>query len=98
MIRIKDILRKKGVTAEMLVLANEAAKHKPDDQDPECLTPTMEMWGKATRRGRPLKENRKRDVHIMFDADVLNHLRSTGRGWQTRVSNYIRTAVHKGAL
>jgi uncharacterized protein (DUF4415 family) len=98
MLKIKDILRKKGVTAEMLTLANEAAKRNPDDQDPECLTPTREMWKKATRRGRPLKADRKQDVHIMFDVDVLSHLRSTGRGWQTRVNNYIRTAVHKGAL
>jgi len=47
----------------------------------------------ARRRGRPagsVKEDRKVQTAIRFDPDVLQALRSTGRGWQTRVNDVMR--------
>ncbi|HEU0231479.1 MAG TPA: BrnA antitoxin family protein [Burkholderiaceae bacterium] len=32
------------------------------------------------------------------DADVMEHLRESGKGWQTRVNAVLREAVEKGRL
>ena len=48
------------------------------------------------RRGRPagsIKEGRKVQTAIRFDPDVLAALKSTGRGWQTRVNDVMREWV-----
>ena len=47
----------------------------------------------ARRRGRPvgsLADSRKVKTTIRFDPDVLADLKSTGRGWQTRVNDAMR--------
>ena len=48
----------------------------------------------ARKRGRPtgtVKETPKVSTTIRFDADVLEALKSGGRGWQTRVNDVIRS-------
>jgi uncharacterized protein (DUF4415 family) len=45
--------------------------------------------GKIVRRGRPPVAEPKEKVTIRVDASALRALRSTGRGWQTRLSNQI---------
>ena len=45
---------------------------------------------KLIRRGRPKTEQPKKQVTIRLDADVLDGLRSTGPGWQTRVNEALR--------
>ena len=47
----------------------------------------------ARRRGRPtgsVKAAPKVQTAIRFDPDVLEGLRATGRGWQTRANNALR--------
>ena len=46
-------------------------------------------------RGRPRKENPKVPVSIRLDADVLQALRATGKGWQTRVNDILRQWLTK---
>jgi len=71
--------------------------HDPDDA-PEL---TGEWFAKAdlyhgdkiVRRGRPVgsvKESPKKQTAIRFDEDVLEGLRATGKGWQTRVNDVMR--------
>jgi len=43
--------------------------------------------------GRPKSENPKRSVNIRLDADLLDHLRASGPGWQSRVNETLRKAV-----
>jgi uncharacterized protein (DUF4415 family) len=43
-------------------------------------------------RGRPAGSN-KEQVAIRFDKDVLEALRATGKGWQTRVNDVMREWV-----
>jgi len=48
----------------------------------------------ARKRGRPasmVKETPKASATIRFDADVLEALKSGGRGWHTRVNDVIRS-------
>jgi len=52
----------------------------------------------ARRRGRPQVESPKVPTTIRFDSDVLEALKATGKGWQTRVNEAMREWVkrHKG--
>ena len=49
--------------------------------------------GTLTRRGRPRIENPKRQVTLRLDGDVLDRLRATGPGWQSRINDILRKAV-----
>jgi uncharacterized protein (DUF4415 family) len=48
--------------------------------------------------GRPPIKNTKEMLSLRLDADILEKLRASGKGWQTRLSNHIKEAVLKGAL
>lgn len=45
------------------------------------------------RRGRPPVENPRRQVSIRLDPDVLEHYKSTGKGWQSRINDALRKAA-----
>jgi uncharacterized protein (DUF4415 family) len=48
--------------------------------------------------GRPPIKNTKVMLSLRLDFDVLEKLRASGKGWQTRLSNHIKEAVSKGVL
>lgn len=45
-------------------------------------------------RGRPPVEHPKERVTIRLDADLLDELRSSGHGWQTRLNKAVREWLH----
>ncbi len=49
-------------------------------------------WIASAKRGRPPmpQQLRKQRVNIMLDADLLDKLRASGKGWQTRVNAALR--------
>jgi uncharacterized protein (DUF4415 family) len=49
-----------------------------------------EAFRKAVKRGRPKAPVTKISTTIRLDADVLEALRATGRGWQTRLNRVLR--------
>ena len=49
--------------------------------------------GVLIRKGRPPSANPKRQVTVRLDADLIDHFRKDGPGWQTRIN----AAVRKGA-
>lgn len=49
--------------------------------------------GTLTKRGRPPLDNPKRQVTLRLDGDLLDHLRATGPGWQSRINDLLRKAV-----
>jgi uncharacterized protein (DUF4415 family) len=49
--------------------------------------------GTLTRRGRPKLANPKRQVTLRLDSDVIDRLRETGPGWQSRINEILRNAV-----
>ena len=66
---------------------------------------TDEMWAKAlceraARLGRPkLPDGKKKQgTYIRFAPQVLAHLRTSGKNWQSRVSNKIEELIAKGEL
>jgi uncharacterized protein (DUF4415 family) len=42
------------------------------------------------KRGRPLKPNKKREVKLRIDPDVLDAFKATGKGWQTHMNAVLR--------
>jgi uncharacterized protein (DUF4415 family) len=49
--------------------------------------------GTLAKRGRPRLENPKQQVTLRLDRDVLDRLRRTGPGWQSRINELLRKAV-----
>ena len=47
------------------------------------------------RRGRPKLESPKQQVTLRLDADVLDHFKAGGSGWQTEINGVLREAVEK---
>jgi uncharacterized protein (DUF4415 family) len=76
------------LTAEDLRHFRPAAEVLP----PDLYAALVEMNRQSKlRRGRgPQKAPVKRPTTIRFDADVLEGLRATGPGWQTRVNDAMR--------
>lgn len=60
----------------------------PDDEVAELDS----AWFATAKRGRPVmpQQLRKQRVNIMLDADLLEKLRASGKGWQTRVNAALR--------
>lgn len=50
---------------------------------------------KLIRRGRPKSPSPKRQVTLRLDADVLEGMRATGPGWQTRANAALRKWVQR---
>jgi uncharacterized protein (DUF4415 family) len=55
---------------------------------------TPKMLAHAVRpRGRPLKENRKKQLNLRIDSDIVDFFQSTGAGWQTRINDSLRQVI-----
>lgn len=69
--------------------------------DPDALELTAELAAglqPLRGRGRPALEQPKLSMTMRVDADVLEAIKATGAGWQTRVNQVLREAVRKGKL
>lgn len=62
--------------------------------DPDAMPFTDEEWAKAkptARRGRPLGSGTKVQVTLRIDADVVTKFKADGSGWQTRMSDALKS-------
>jgi len=53
---------------------------------------------RRNRVGRPRVAVPRPRLNMRVDADILERLRATGRGWQTRVNALLREAVQSGRV
>jgi uncharacterized protein (DUF4415 family) len=75
------------------------AKFDPEIQDDNPSMDAAFMAGmKPSRRGRPKLEAPKVEVKIRLDAKTVEHLRSSGPGWQTRVNALLSDLVATGQI
>ncbi len=51
---------------------------------------------KLVKRGRPKSASTKQAVKLRLDADVLEALRASGEGWQTRINDALRASLRLG--
>ena len=74
----------------------------PDDAPPltDAFFQRADMYEgeRLVRRGRPRAAQQRPMLSMRMDADLLAHLRASGRGWQTRVHTLLREAVAAGRL
>lgn len=54
-----------------------------------------ELVARLIRRGRPKLAAPKRQVTLRIDAEVLDHFKASGTGWQTAINDVLRKAVGK---
>ena len=73
----------------------------PDDAPPltDAFFTQAEIHDGARliRRGRPPLPQAKRQVTLRLDPDLLDRLRASGPGWQTRVNKALRDWLKKQA-
>ena len=69
----------------------------PELSDEMITNAVPHRGGTPVKRGRPPAAAPKRAVSIRLDADVLEHYRATGTGWQSRVNIVLRNAAKLGA-
>jgi uncharacterized protein (DUF4415 family) len=86
--RLMETLRKTGADSTWV---------DPDDA-PEWTQEQFERadlyhGDKLIRRGRPPSANPKKALKLRIDADIVEHFRATGPGWQTRINDALRRAA-----
>jgi uncharacterized protein (DUF4415 family) len=85
----EELKKMKSKTDLNRVLAMTDADIIYDEDSPDLTLLIAAGKVKITRRGRPPVQQPKEKVTIRVDAAALRALRSTGKGWQTRLSNQI---------
>jgi len=69
---------------------NESARLRPAHEvHPQLVAEQLRP------RGRPRLESPKRQVTLRLDADVIQGMRATGPGWQTRVNEALRRWIQR---
>ena len=67
--------------------------------DPDTYeVPSEEIAQMRPLRGRPRVARPKAALTMRVDADVLDALKASGPGWQTRVNALLKHAVRRGRL
>lgn len=80
--------------------AEDAAITTAAEADPNARPFTDTEWAAIkpqARRGRPLGSGTKVQVTMRLDTDVVQRLRATGAGWQTRANDVLRNWVKRHA-
>ena len=87
-----------GVTPEMLA-ALHAAEGRPvvyDEDAPELSNVELSEFKRV--RGRPKKAVKKERIDLLLESESARHLRESGRGWQTRLREYVERGITAGVL
>ncbi len=78
-------------------IAPEEYEDIPELTDAWFEKADLHVGGKLVRRGRPPSASRKEAVSIRLSPDVLDHFRSAGAGWQTRIDEALRDWIKRTA-
>jgi uncharacterized protein (DUF4415 family) len=61
----------------------------------ELLPPAFFKALEEKRVGRPANPNKRKQVSIRLDPDLLEAFKATGTGWQTRINEILRQNMPK---
>jgi uncharacterized protein (DUF4415 family) len=91
---------KRGIATNLKALDAHVIKPEeyediPEWTDEELARADLHEGAKLIRRGRgrPPSPVRKAEVKIRLDRDLVDELRASGRGWQTRLNATVREIV-----
>lgn len=78
------------------IAANEDAA-EASDADLAAAVPFAEafpdlMASIKRARGRPKSDRPRRQISLRLDADVIEKFKATGKGWQSRINEALRSA------
>ncbi len=82
-------------------VAFDAESEASEPYNPNDPAAVAAYWSAATikrGRGRPAVAIKRPTLNMRVDADVLEALKATGPGWQTRINALLRDAVKRGLL
>ncbi len=52
-----------------------------------------DFFKKAVRVGRPVSKHPKKRVTLRLDDDIVSAWRATGKGWQTRLNEFLSKSL-----
>lgn len=84
-------------TGRLLVLPTpeeDAAINAGIAADPNTWELSDEEFKKLRPVGRPKAAMTKERITIRLSPEVLKHFRATGKGWQTRIDETLKEAIH----
>jgi uncharacterized protein (DUF4415 family) len=96
----KTVKTRSGRVLQLPTPEEDSAITAAANADPDALPFTDAEWEQVkplVRRGRPLGSGTKVQVTMRIDADVLERLKATGTGWQTRANDALRNWVKRHA-
>jgi uncharacterized protein (DUF4415 family) len=91
----KDALRSDLAKADARGVKPEDLEEIPEVTDDMFARAKPHIGGIPVKRGRPPSAERKEHINLRLPPDVLDHFRSAGPGWQTRISAVLRRHVER---
>ena len=102
--RLRVIELLKNIDPEEDARLTAAAEADPDsrpltDEDWKRMRPAHEVYPHLVRqslerkRGRPKLDAPKKQVTLRLDADILDHFKARGAGWQTAINETLRKGM-----
>ena len=79
------IASRHSLKSDMARVDAHILKQDEYDELPE-LTEEMLARAKVNKGGRPLSPNPRKLISLRLPADVIEHWKATGPGWQTRMA------------
>jgi uncharacterized protein (DUF4415 family) len=82
--------------ASMMRGMAQAEAHMAGEKVDGAVVHTPEQIAVRRKPGRPVgstKTDRKQQVALRLDPDVLDYFRATGPGWQSRINEALRKAM-----
>jgi uncharacterized protein (DUF4415 family) len=98
---VRSDLKKLAASKKTRMAASVSDSWSDPDDAPELTEEYFERadlyrGDKLVRRGRPPSANPKKATKLRLDADVVEHFRATGPGWQTRINDTLRRVAKLG--
>ena len=98
-------MKKKEIKTDWAYVRAAIASGQPPVYDPEVDpyhpnddAAVKAFWSTAKRVGRPRVTEKRPSLNMRIDADILEHLRGLGKGWQTRLNALLREDIASGKL
>jgi uncharacterized protein (DUF4415 family) len=90
------------ITPELLARLDEATKnpaaYEPDEDTPEYSDEEIKSMLALAKKGRPRLSFSKKRIKLFLEPDTIEHLRASGKDWQTRLREYVEQGVKAGLL